>query len=187
MKTIIKALSADILMIRAKESNSYSDIFYIIHPRVIPVFLVRVASLFSRHHLGILGKVVSFLNQILFGCDIARNAQIDGGLYLPHPMGVVVGENAVIGKNCILHQGVTLGDRGECHKGSDPVLQDYVEIGTGAKMLGSITIGRYARVGANSVVLKDVEDFGVAVGLPAKTISIRDDKAELEQKEIKVV
>ena len=180
MKKTIKALSADVLMVRAKNTNSFSDIFYIIHPRVIPVFLVRVANLFSRYHLGIFGKIIAFLNQILFGCDIARNAKIDGGLYLPHPSGVVVGENAIVGKNCILHQGVSLGDRGECHSGDDPTVEDFVEIGTGAKILGAIRIGRYARIGANSVVLSDVEAFGVAVGLPAKTISLRSDKKELE-------
>lgn len=180
MKTFIKALSADILMVRGKGSNSFSDIFYILHPRLTPVLLARVANLFSRCHLGVLGKIIAFLNQILFGCDIARNAKIDGGLYLPHPVGVVVGENSIIGKNCILHQGVTLGDRGELHAGNDPIIEDYVEIGTGAKVLGSIRIGHYARIGANSVVLSDVEAFGVAVGLPAKTISLRSDKKEIE-------
>ncbi len=176
----IKALAADILMVRGKEKNSFLDIVYIGHPRVIPVFLVRLASLLTQYKLGFLGKILAFINQILFGCDIARGAKIDGGLYLPHPSGVVVGENAIVGKNCILHQGVTLGDRGECHSGSDPIVEDYVEVGTGAKILGSIRIGRYARIGANSVVLQDVEEFGVAVGLPAKTISIRKDKKELE-------
>ena len=179
MKTI-NALAADILMVRGKEKNSFLDIIYIFHPRVIPVFLVRLASLTARYKLGFIGKTIAFINQILFGCDIAKDAKIDAGLYLPHPSGVVVGENAIVGKNCILHQGVTLGDRGECHSGSDPIVKDYVEIGTGAKVLGAITIGRYARIGANSVVLHDVEEFGVAVGLPAKTISIRDDKEELK-------
>ncbi len=180
MKTFIKLLLADILMVRSRDTNSLTDAVYILHPRMIPVFLVRVSHLLSQIHLGILGKIVALLNQILFGCDIARNAKIDGGLYLPHPQGVVVGENAIIGKNCILHQGVTLGDRGECHQGSDPTISDYVEIGTGAKVLGSISLGRYARVGANSVVLKDVEAFMVVAGLPAKVISVRSDKDYLE-------
>lgn len=180
MITFIKLLSADILMVKGADSSSLVDIFYILHPRVIPVFFIRLATLLGTYKLGFLGKLVAFINQILFGCDIARKAKIGPGLYLPHPSGVVVGENAIVGKNCILHQGVTLGDRGECHNGSDPTVKDYVEIGTGAKVLGAITIGRYARIGANSVVLHDVEEFGVAVGLPAKTISIRDDKENLE-------
>ncbi|MGK0255768.1 MAG: serine O-acetyltransferase [Arcobacteraceae bacterium] len=180
MKTFIKLLSADILMVRSKKTKSLTDVVYLLHPRVLPVLLVRISHLLTKYHLGILGKIIALLNQILFGCDIARGSKIDGGLYLPHPNGVVVGESAIIGKNCILHQGVTLGDRGELHKGDDPTIQDYVEIGTGAKILGAISIGRYARVGANSVVLHDVEAFGIAVGLPAKTISLRDDKNELE-------
>ena len=180
MRTFIKVLAADILMVRAKNTNSWSDVFYILHPRVLPVFLFRLSNLFSRYRLGIIGKIIAVFNQILFGCDIARNAKIDGGLYLPHPSGVVVGENAIVGKNCILHQGVTLGDRGEEHSGDDPTVENYVEIGTGAKVLGSIRIGKYSRIGANSVVLKDTEAFAVVVGIPARTISLRADKEELE-------
>jgi serine O-acetyltransferase len=143
---------------------------------MLPVLLFRVSSLFSKYHLGIIGKIIALVNQILFSCDIARNAKIEGGLYLPHPSGVVVGENVVIGKNCILHQGVTLGDRGECHEGSDPTLGDYIEVGTGAKVLGAIHLGDYALVGANAVVLQDVEPYGVVGGIPAKLLHIRDDK-----------
>lgn len=180
MKTLYTQLCADILMVRGKEKNAPLDILYLLHPRVIPVVLVRLAKLCSRYNLAPIAKVFSLLNQILFGCDIAKNADIAPGLYLPHPSGVVVGENAHLGVNCILHQGVTLGDRGECHKGSDPTIEDYVEIGTGAKILGNIRIGRYARIGANSVVVHDVKAFGIAVGLPAKTIAYRDDKEEIE-------
>jgi serine O-acetyltransferase len=180
MPLFIQLLSADILMVRSNKKKSLSDVFYLLHPRLLPVLLVRISNVLTKVNLGILGKIVALLNQILFGCDIARNAKIDGGLYLPHPNGVVVGENTIIGKNCILHQGVTLGDRGECHQGNDPRVADYVEIGTGAKILGDISIGRYARVGANSVVLKDVEAFMVVAGLPAKVISVRSDKDYLE-------
>jgi serine O-acetyltransferase len=94
---------------------------------------------------------------------------------------VVVGESAIVGRNCILHQGVTLGDRGECHEGSDPVLGDYIEVGTGAKILGNIHISDYARIGANSVVLEDVEAYVVAAGIPAKPLYVREDKPSLEQ------
>jgi len=180
MSIFIQNLKADILMVRGCENNRFSDILFIIHPRVLPVLLVRTASLLGRWHLGPIAKVISFLNQILFGCDIARNAQIAGGLYLPHPVGVVVGESAVLGKNTILHQGVTLGARGEEHEGSDPILSDYIEVGTGAKLLGHIKVGKYARIGANSVVLKDIDDFGIVVGIPAKLIGYREDKESLQ-------
>lgn len=169
-------LRLDVHMVRGTSENNSSDILYILHPRMWPVVIFRLSSLFTKYHLGIVGKVFAIINQILFSCDIARSAKIAGGLYLPHPSGVVVGEHAVVGKNCILHQGVTLGDRGECHEGSDPVLGDFIEVGTGAKILGNVRLGDYARVGANAVVLKDVEAYGVVAGVPAKLIAIRDDK-----------
>jgi len=173
---MIKKLRLDIQMIRGNSENKKNDFLYLFHPRIWPVILFRLANFLSQNHLGVLGKFFSILNQILFSCDIARNATIEGGLYLPHPVGVVVGENAIIGKNCILHQGVTLGDRGECHEGSDPKLGNYIEIGTGAKILGNITLGNYVRVGANSVVLKNIEAYAVVVGIPAKIINFREEK-----------
>ncbi len=176
MKILFNTLSKDTLMLRACEKNRLSDVVFLLHPRMLPVALFRLSNFFSRYRLGIIGKIIALLNQIIFGCDIARNAKIEGGLYLPHPVGVVVGENAIIGKNCILHQGVTLGDRGECHEGSDPILGDFIEVGTGAKVLGVVHLGDYVRVGANSVVLKDVEAYGVVAGVPAKLITTRDDK-----------
>ena len=174
--TFIRKLRLDIHMVRGISENKSSDILYIVHPRMWPVVIFRLSSLCTKYHLGVVGKVFAIINQILFSCDIARNATIAGGLYLPHPSGVVVGEHATVGKNCILHQGVTLGDRGECHEGSDPILGDFIEVGTGAKVLGAVRLGDYVRVGANSVVLKDVEAYGVVAGIPAKLIAIRDDK-----------
>ena len=179
MIEFIKNLALDICMVRGTKEPKMSDIIYTLHPRMLPTLLFRVAHLFTQYHLGIIGKLFALLNQILFGCDIARSAKIAGGLYLPHPTGVVVGENAIIGKNCILHQGVTLGDRGEYHEGSDPVLGDYIEVGTGAKILGNIHIGNYARIGANAVVLEDIEEYVVAVGIPAKPLYIREDKPSI--------
>jgi serine O-acetyltransferase len=173
---MIQKLRLDIQMVRGSSENKKNDFLYVLHPRMWPVVLFRLAHFFSQNHLGILGKIFSILNQILFSCDIARHASIEGGLYLPHPVGVVVGESAILGKNCILHQGVTLGDRGECHEGSDPILGDCIEVGTGAKILGNITLGDYVRIGANAVVLKDIEAYAIAVGIPAKIIRFREEK-----------
>jgi len=125
--------------------------------------------------LGPIAKLCSLANQILFGCDVARGAQIAGGLYLPHPNGIVIGEYVRIGRNCIIHQGVTLGARGEDHELSNPVILNEVEIGSGAKILGKLTIGKYARIGANAVVLESVPDKGIAVGIPAKVVGYRND------------
>lgn len=145
------------------------------NPRFWPVSLHRIANSLYRHRLGVVGKLFSLVNQILFGCDIARAAQIGGGLYLPHPCGIVIGQFVRIGGDCIIHQGVTLGTRGEDHELSNPVVGDFVEIGTGAKILGNVRIGNYARIGANAVVLEDISAGGVVVGIPARQIKSRED------------
>jgi serine O-acetyltransferase len=147
----------------------------IFNPRFLPVMFIRIANCLYRHNMLFPAKVIALKNQILFGCDVARAAKIAGGLYLPHPNGIVIGEFVRIGENCIIHQGVTLGARGEDHELANPLIGDDVEIGTGAKILGSLKIGDYARIGANAVVLSDVPNMGIAVGIPAKTIAYRKD------------
>jgi serine O-acetyltransferase len=151
----------------------------LLHPRFTPVLLFRLASAFFSYRLGALAKCFALANQILFGCDIARGAQIGGGLYLPHPNGVVIGAHVRIGQNCIIHQGVTLGARGEEHDLANPIIGNQVEIATGAKILGGVHLGDYARIGANAVVLKDVPDYAVAVGIPARIVRQRADALEL--------
>lgn len=99
------------------------------------------------------------------GADIPLNSQIDGGLLLPHPNGVVIHPAAKIGPNCLLFQQVTLGTRGGTEA---PVLEGHVDVGAGAKLLGGIRVGAHAQIGANSVVLQDVPSGKTAVGTPAR-------------------
>jgi len=174
MENLFSVIKKDIAMFRNKEELGFKDYLMVFNPRMYPIIMVRIATLFYNNHLGILAKIISTFNFILFGCDIARGAKIQGGLYLPHPSGVVIGEYATIGRNCIIHQGVTLGDRGEEHETSNPTLGDFVEIGTGAKILGKIFLDDYSRVGANSVVLKDTPKYSVVVGAPASVIKYRE-------------
>ncbi len=151
----------------------------LLHPRFAPVLLFRLSSLCQRKGLSFAAKIFALLNQILFGCDIAREASIGGGLFLPHPNGVVVGMYARVGRNCILHQGVTLGARGEEHMLGHPLLGDEVEVATGAKILGDVKLGHYARIGANAVVLRDVPAYSVAVGIPARIVKHRSDAPDV--------
>jgi serine O-acetyltransferase len=168
-------LERDLEKFLDKRVLRFQDYFQVINPRFLPVLYVRLAYLFWKKGLGIPAKCFSLMNQICFGCDIARGARIEGGLYLPHPNGIVIGEYVKIGQDCIIHQGVTLGARGEDHELSNPIIKDKVEIGTGAKILGKLTIGDYARIGANAVVLESVPDKGIAVGIPAKIVGYRED------------
>jgi serine O-acetyltransferase len=119
-----------------------------------------------------LGHLLKTLLHVLTGADIAWQATVGPGLALMHPTGVVIGPDVVIGADCKIQQGVTLGAgtaRGLVRDGrvDSPVIGDGVSIGSGAKVIGPVDIGDHARIGANAVVVKDVPAGSVAVGVPA--------------------
>jgi serine O-acetyltransferase len=107
---------------------------------------------------------------VVTGADIPLNGQIGGGLILPHPNGIVIHKKAQIGVNCLIHQQVTIGLIDESGL---PSIGSHVDIGAGAKILGPITIGDYAKIGANAVVLCDVPAGATAVGIPARIVPPR--------------
>ena len=102
------------------------------------------------------------------GAEIHLNSQIDGGLLIPHPNGIVIHPNAVIGPNCLIFQQVTIGTGGK--KPGVPTLGGHVDVGAGAKILGGVIIGDHAKIGANAVVLDDVPAGATAVGIPATVV-----------------
>jgi len=157
-------------------SFSGDSLIYAVHPRLLPVMLFRASSYLSKCPIPILSYVFYYSNLILFGLDISRKAKIGGGLMIHHPNGIVIGEDSVIGENCIVHQGVLLGARGSGHQSGDPIVGDNVLLGSGAKLIGAIKIANYTKIGANAVVLTDIDKSGsVVVGNPAKVVKIRVD------------
>jgi serine O-acetyltransferase len=110
-------------------------------------------------------KIVNYALNTFLGSEIDVRAQIEPDLLLPHPTGVVIHEDAVIGVKCIIHQQVTVGRLAD---GAVPIIGDGVFIGSGAKILGGIRIGNNVRIGANAVVLKSIPDNATAVGVPAR-------------------
>lgn len=118
-------------------------------PGLIPLLVCKTAVLRYRFW------------SVVTGADIPLNCKIGGGLLLPHPNGIVIHPRAVIGVNCLIFQQVTIGSR----SGHDlPVICGHVDIGAGAKILGGVTIGDHARIGANAVVTRSVPAHGTAVG-----------------------
>ena len=107
------------------------------------------------------------------GADVNRDAHIDPSVRMPHPNGIVIHQSAVVERDCMIMQQVTLG---QLATGNGPHLQRDVYVGAGAKLLGPITIGEGARIGANAVVLEDVPSFATAVGAPARII-LRSDES----------
>lgn len=146
------------------------------NPRVAPVVLLRLAERSERAGLGILAKIFSMLNVLVFGIEISPKVEIGGGLFLPHTVGTVIGAER-IGNDCTIMQGVTLGSAEPDLKfvpTTRPMVGNGVLIGAGAKVIGRVSVGDYAKIGANAVVLIDVPAYSVAVGVPARIVAETD-------------
>jgi serine O-acetyltransferase len=143
-----------------------------LNPRFLPVVLFRLAHSCYVRGWGAMAKTLSLVNFVLFGIEIAQRCEIGGGLFLPHTVGTVIGARS-IGKNAVIFQGVTLGAKSidiGYNEHSRPLLGNNVTVGSGAKVLGGISIGDNVTVGANAVVTKSLESNVVAAGIPAQVI-----------------
>lgn len=114
---------------------------------------------------------------VISGADIPLNSHIGGGLSIPHPNGIVIHAQANIGVNCLIHQQVTIGVSRKSNKA--PIIKGHVDIGAGAKIIGAITIGEHALIGANAVVVKDVPAYAVVAGIPAKIIGSTAEESKI--------
>jgi len=135
------------------------------------VFFHRVSHFFHQIlHIPIIPRLVSQLMRFLTGIEIHPGADLGGGFFIDHGMGVVIGETTIVGKNATIYQGVTLGGTGKDRGKRHPTLGDNVVVGAGAKVLGNITIGSGVRVGAGSVVVHDIPDNCTVVGVPGEVV-----------------
>jgi serine O-acetyltransferase len=123
-----------------------------------------------EHRLYLLARWLSQVARLLTGIEIHPGATIGRRLFIDHGMGVVIGETAVVGDDVTLYQGVTLGGTGKEQGKRHPTIMENVVVGDGAKILGNIVIGRNCRIGAGSVVLRDVPDDSTVVGVPGHIV-----------------
>lgn len=142
----------------------------LLYPGPKAIFLYRVANALYRSKLFFLARLVSETARILTGIEIHPGAKIGKRLVIDHGMGVVIGETAEIGDDCIIFHGVTLGGIKFDPVKRHPTVGNKVLIGTGAKVLGPVILGHGSRVGANAVVTKDVPAGVTVVGNPAKQL-----------------
>jgi len=140
------------------------------YPGVKALFWHRIAHFFYRMKLKLVGEMISYFVRMVHGIEIHPNATIGKRLFIDHGMGVVIGETTVIGDDCLIYQGATLGGTGKEHKKRHPTLGNNVMVGAGAKILGNITIGNNVKIGANTVVLRDVPDGETIVGPKGQVI-----------------
>lgn len=150
-------------------ARSYLEVL-LLYPGPKAIGLHRLAHFFYRWHFFFLARLISEFSRWLTLIEIHPGARIGKNLFIDHGSGVVIGETAIIGDHCMIYHGVTLGGVSLSQFKRHPTLENNVLVGAGAKVLGAITIGQGAKVGANSVVTKDVEPGTSVVGIPAKTM-----------------
>jgi serine O-acetyltransferase len=144
------------------------------YPGVHALWVHRLTHRMWREpSLRLTARLVSQLARFLTGVEIHPGAQLGRRLFIDHGMGVVIGETAEVGDDVLLFHGVTLGGRSMVKGKRHPTVGDGVTVGTGAKVLGPITVGAGARIGANSVVVHDVPPGGVVVGVPGKVRRVK--------------
>lgn len=140
------------------------------YPGFHAIFFHRLNHLLWDTGIPVLPRLLSHIARFITGIEIHPAAKIGPGFFIDHGMGVVIGETSEIGEDCLLYQGVTLGGTGKEKGKRHPTLGNNVVVGTGAKILGAITIGNFAKIGANAVVLDPVPDYAIVVGVPGKVI-----------------
>nr|WP_202117449.1 serine O-acetyltransferase EpsC [Clostridium chromiireducens] len=142
----------------------------LLYPCIHALISYRIAHFLYLKKRFFLARLISQLSRFFTGIEIHPGAKIGKGLFIDHGMGVVIGETAEIGNNVTIYHGVTLGGTGKDKGKRHPTIEDDVLIGTGAKVLGPITIEKGAKIGANAVVVKNVPAKATAVGSQAKNI-----------------
>jgi len=148
------------------------------YPGLHAVLFQRLAHRLYRWKMPVVGRFINQFSRWLTGVDIHPGARIGRRLFIDHGTGVVIGETAVVGDDCLIYQGVTLGGTGKEKGKRHPTIGNRVIIGAGAKILGNITIGDDVRVGAGSVVLKSVPPHSTVVGIPGRIVRSRIDNEE---------
>lgn len=154
---------------RDPAARSYLEIITT-YPGVHAILFHRLAHFFWRIKLYWVARVTSYLGRIITGIEIHPGAIIGRRFFIDHGMGVVIGETAIIGDDCTIYHGVTLGGTSWKQGKRHPTLEDKVVIGAGAKILGPIIIGSGAKIGSNAVVVKDIPKNATAVGIPARLV-----------------
>ena len=176
---IFNRLREDIKIILERDPAALSawEVFWL-YPGFKAVRSHRCANWLYRHGFYFLANYVSLRSRKKTGIEIHPAAQIGKGLFIDHGMGVVIGETAVIGDNCTIYQGVTLGGTGKDKGKRHPTIGNNVTIGSGAKVLGPFKVGDNSKIAANAVVLSEVPPNSTCVGVPGRIVKIDNVKLQ---------
>lgn len=174
--SMISYIKEEIQVVRERDPAIKSNLEVFLYPSFKAILRYRVAhKLYMKKHY-FLARWVSQRAARKTGIEIHPGAKIGKGLFIDHGSGVIIGETAELGDNVTLYQGVTLGGTGKEQGKRHPTLRDNVMVSAGAKVLGSFTIGENSKIGAGSVVLKEVPPNCTVVGVPGRIVKMGDER-----------
>ncbi len=170
---MFRKLKNDLRVVRENDpaARGNAEIFFL-YNGFKAVRKYRKAHWFYRRRMYFIARWISQRAKFRTGIEIHPAATLGEGLFIDHGTGVVIGETTVIGKNCVIYQGVTLGGTGKETGKRHPTLGDNVMVGAGAKVLGPINVGNNVKIAAGAVVLNDIPDNATAVGVPARVVRL---------------
>lgn len=182
---MFKQLREDIELIKKRDPAARSSFEIIMtYSGLHAVHAYRKSHWFYKHKMYTIARMISQWSRFWTGIEIHPGATIGKGLFIDHGMGVVIGETAEIGDNCLIYQGVTLGGTGKDKGKRHPTLGNNVMVGAGAKVLGPFRVGDNVKIAANAVVLDEVAPNCTAVGVPARVIKKNGVKVQMECEEL---
>ena len=168
---MLTAIRTDLAIIKERDPAARGLLEILLcYPGFQALVLHRISHRLWHWGLPLLPRLLSQFTRSLTGIEIHPGARIGHGVFIDHGMGVVIGETTEIGNRCLLYQGVTLGGTGKDHGKRHPTLAENVVVGAGAKVLGAIEVGANTRIGAGSVVVRDVESNSTVVGIPGRVV-----------------
>lgn len=184
---MFEKIKNDIRVVKDRDpaATSSAQVFFLYHG-FHAILYYRIANWLYRHRRYFLARWVSQHAKFKTGIEIHPAAQIGEGLFIDHGAGVVIGETTVIGKNCVLYQGVTLGGTGKDSGKRHPTLGDNVMVGAGAKVLGPFTVGSGAKIAAGAVVLDEIPAGATAVGVPARVVRVDGKRLDTDLDQIHI-
>jgi len=168
---MLTAIRTDLAIIKERDPAARGLLEILLcYPGFQALVLHRISHRLWNWGLPLLPRLLSQFTRSLTGIEIHPGARIGHGVFIDHGMGVVIGETTEIGNRCLLYQGVTLGGTGKDHGKRHPTLAENVVVGAGAKVLGAIEVGANTRIGAGSVVVRNVESNSTVVGIPGRVV-----------------
>lgn len=178
-------IKRDIKLIKERDPAARNTLEILLtYPSLTAIRCYRISHWLYERKLYTAARIISQWARSRTGIEIHPGAQIGSGLFIDHGMGVVIGETTIIGDNCLLYQGVTLGGTGKDKGKRHPTLGNNVLVGSGAKVLGPFKVGNNVKIAANAVVLNAIPDNCTAVGVPARVVRMNGQKIQSVTQEI---